>query len=156
AAWGVHLSVLFFPLDELSDLDDIARTVTELGPGVDWVMVRNARLQPRTRMFDGSELEAELLGLGAVTLQMPLLLSDTRAHLRAKEVRLGRALSFSEALKNPEVNLDLTHRLVLEDWLRRLFGQYDALAAHFLPPAEAARIEAGAATAAVPARPVWR
>jgi hypothetical protein len=159
AALGVRLTVLVFPLDELSDLDDIARTVEALGPGVDWVIVRNARLQGRTRMFDGSGLEAELLGLGAVTLRLPLLLSDTRAHLRAKEVRLGRALSFSEALKNPEVGLDLTHRLVLEDWLRRLFGQYDALAAQFLPPAEAARLQGAHAdevAAAVPERTPFR
>jgi hypothetical protein len=81
-------------------------------------------------------------------------LSDTRAHLRAKEVRLGRALSFSEALKNPDVGLDLTHRLVLEDWLRRLFGQYDALAAHFLSPEDAARLGAALEpAAAVPERP---
>jgi hypothetical protein len=154
AALGVRLTVLVFPLDELSDLDDIARTVDALGPGVDWVIVRNARLQQRTRMFDGSELEAELLGLGAATLQVPLLLSDTRAHLRAKEVRLGRALSFAEALKNPDVGLDLTHRLVLEDWLRRLFGQYDALAAHFLSPEDAARLGAALEpAAAVPERP---
>ena len=125
------------------------------------MIVRNRKLQPRTRMFDGSELEQELLELGAANLEVPALLSDTRVHLRAKEVRLGRALSFAEALQNPQVGLDWTHRLVLEDWLRKLFRQYDGLAAHLLPAEEAARLGAASAAepvgvAAEPVRPLLR
>ena len=142
AAEGCRLTVLVFPIDELSDMDDIDRTVAELGGSVDWVIVRNPLLQRRTRMFDGSELEAELLRLGAATLTLPALLSDTRTYLRSKEVKLGRAISPAEALKNPEIDLHITHRMVLEDWLRKLFRQYDLLAGHFLPSEEAGRIAA--------------
>ena len=59
---GVRATVPIFPIDEISDMDDIAATVDALGPGVDWVLIKNKVKTPRTRMFDGSELERELDG----------------------------------------------------------------------------------------------
>jgi hypothetical protein len=75
-------------------------------------------------------------------------LADTRNHLRAHEVRLGRGLSPAEALKNPELQLDLVHLLVLEDWLGDTFRQFDAIAGHLLPTAKAKVIQPQKARAA--------
>jgi hypothetical protein len=58
-----------------------------------------------------------LLGFGAERLEIPALLSDTRNHLRSREIQLGRGLSPAEALKNPRIQLDMAHRIVLEQWL---------------------------------------
>ena len=142
AAAGVRLSVLVYPMDEISDMDDIAGTVDALGDTVDWVIVRNPARQPRTRMFDGSELEAMLGGFGAVTLLLPALLSDTRMALRNHEVQVGRAINPVEALANQELRLDLSHRMVLEDWLKRTFQALDAIAPHLLPTAKGLEIQA--------------
>ena len=130
---GVRATVLVFPIDEISDMDDIAATVDALGGGVDWVLVKNKVKTPRTRMFDGSELERELEGFGAARLELPALLSDTRNHLRAVELQAGRGVSPAEALRNPDLQMDTTHRIILEDWLRTLFRGFDAIADHLLP-----------------------
>ena len=139
---GVRATVLVFPIDEISDMDDIATTVDALGGGVDWVLVKNKVKTPRTRMFDGSELEQELEDFGAARLDLPALLSDTRNHLRAVELQAGRGVSPAEALRNPDLQVDTTHRIILEDWLRTLFRGFDAIADHLLPALEASAIKA--------------
>lgn len=139
---GVRATVLVFPIDEISDMDDIAATVDTLGAGVDWVLVKNKVKMPRTRMFDGSDLERELDDYGAVRLELPALLSDTRNHLRAVELQEGRGISPAEALRNPALKVDTTHRIILEDWLRTLFRGFEAIAGHLLPTAQAAAVTA--------------
>jgi hypothetical protein len=93
-------------VDEVSDMDDIAQTVETLGDSVDWVIIGNRVKIPTTKFFQGSELEKQLLSFGAGRLQIPALLSDTRNHLRSREIQLGRGLSPAEALKNPSIQLD--------------------------------------------------
>jgi hypothetical protein len=140
ASVQARVTVLVFPIDEVSDMDDINATVDTLGDTVDWVVVRNRAKIPRTKFFDGGEIETTLRNYGAAFLEIPSLLSDTRNHLRAYEVRLGRGLSPAEALKNPELKIDLAHRLILEDWLREMFRRFDAIAFHLLPGEAAAKI----------------
>jgi len=140
AAAQARITVLIYPIDEVSDMDDVSETVETLKDTVDWVVVRNRAKTPTTRFFDASELESRLTEYGAAYLEIPKLLSDTRNHLRAHEVRLGRGISPAEALKSPSVNVDLVHRIVLEDWLMNLFRNYDAIAWHLLPTADALNI----------------
>ncbi len=140
---------MIYPIDEVSDMDDISETVATLGKSVDWIIVRNRVRVPTTRFFDGSELEKQLNGYGAVSLELPGLLTDTRNHLRAHEVKLGRGLSPAEALKNPDIHMDLMHQVILEDWLKILFSRYDAIASHLLPNERARTIAAPATTTTV-------
>lgn len=140
ASVQARVTVLVFPIDEVSDMDDINATVDTLDDTVDWVVVRNRAKIPRTKFFDGGEIETTLRNYSAAFLEVPSLLSDTRNHLRAHEVRLGRGLSPAEALKNPELKIDLAHRLILEDWLREMFRRFDAIASHLLPNEAAAKI----------------
>lgn len=137
-----RLTVLIFPLDEVSDMDDIARTVEVLNSSADWVVVRNPARIRGTKFFDGSELEASLRSFGAAFLEIPALLSDTRNHLRALEIQQGRSFSPAEALKNPELKVDLLHRMILEEWLQDMFRRFDAIAGHLLPSASARAIRA--------------
>jgi len=141
ASVQARVTVLVFPIDEVSDMDDINATVDTLGDTVDWVVVRNRAKIPRTKFFDAGEIETTLRNYGVAFLELPSLLSDTRNHLRAHEVRLGRGLSPAEALKNPELKIDLAHRLILEDWLREIFRRFDAIASHLLPSEAAMKIE---------------
>ena len=137
AAIGARVTVLIYPVDEVSDMDDIAQTVEVLGDSVDWVIVRNPVRIPTTKFFQGSELESQLLGFGAGRLEIPALLSDTRNHLRSREIQLGRGLSPAEALRNPMIQLDIAHRIVLEQWLAEFFERLDAIAAHLISTAKA-------------------
>jgi hypothetical protein len=136
-AIAARVTVLIYPVDEVSDMDDIAQTVQLLGDSVDWVIVRNPVKIPTTKFFQGSELESQLLGFGAVRLEIPVLLSDTRNHLRSREIQVGRGLSPAEALRNPSMQLDIAHRIILEQWLAEFFERLDAIAGHLIPTRKA-------------------
>jgi hypothetical protein len=135
-AVAARVTVLIYPVDEVSDMDDIAQTVEALGDSVDWVIVRNPVKIHTTKFFQGSELESQLLGFGAARLEIPALLSDTRNHLRSREIQLGRGLSPAEALRNPSIQLYIAHRIVLEQWLTEFFDRLDAVAGHLIPSAK--------------------
>jgi hypothetical protein len=119
-------------VDEVSDMDDIAQTVEALGDSADWMIVRNPVRIPTTKFFQGSELESQLISFGSTRLEIPALLSDTR-NLRSREIQLGRGLSPAEALRNPNIQLDIAHRIVLEQWLTEFFERLDAIAGHLIP-----------------------
>lgn len=136
-----RVTILFFPMDDLGVMDEIAEVVERVGNQADYVVVRNRVRIPRIRMYEGSELEKELLSLGAATLELPTLLADTRDALAALEIGLQRSIAPVQAVVDPEVKLDLIHRVILEDWLRLLFGRYDRAAAHLLADEEAEKVE---------------
>jgi hypothetical protein len=136
-AIAARVTVLIYPVDEVSDMDDIAQTVQLLGDSVDWVIVRNPVKIPTTKFFQGSELESQLLGFGAVRLEIRALLSDTRNHLRSREIQVGRGLSPAEALRNPSMQLDIAHRIILEQWLAEFSERLDAIAGHLIPTRKA-------------------
>lgn len=140
AALGGRITVLLFPGDDLEILTDIDRVVTRLGDRVDYVIVRNLARQPRTRMFDGSELETDLFHLGATALEIPPLLALARNHLAALEAHEGRGITHVEAIANQALTLDSMVRLIIEDWLRTLFRRFDRIAGHLLPTELATRI----------------
>ena len=140
-AIAARVTVLIYPVDEVSDMDDIAKTVEALGDSVDWVIVRNPVKIPSTKFFQGSELEAQLLGFEAGRLEIPALLSDTRNHLRSREIQFGRGLSPAEALRNPSIQLDIAHRIVLEQWLAEFFERLDAIAGHLIASAKAKALQ---------------
>jgi hypothetical protein len=136
-AIAARVSVLIYPVDEVSDMDDIAQTVEALGDSADWMIVRNPVRIPTTKFFQGSELESQLISFGSTRLEIPALLSDTRNHLRSREIQLGRGLSPAEALRNPNIQLDIAHRIVLEQWLTEFFERLDAIAGHLIPSTKA-------------------
>ena len=59
--FAARVTVLIYPVDEVSDMDDIAQTFESLADSVDWVIVRNPVKIPTTKFFLGSELEAQLM-----------------------------------------------------------------------------------------------
>jgi hypothetical protein len=134
-------TVLVFPIDEISDMDDISLTVQTLGDSVDWVVVRNPVKIPTTRFFDGSRLEERLRSLGAAFFTLPTLMGITRRHLRACEARTGRSISPGEAIADSELKIDLLHRCLIEDWLKKAQLGFDSIASHLLPSTVAARIQ---------------
>jgi hypothetical protein len=135
-------TVLIFPIDEISDMEDISETVDTLGDTVDWVIVRNPERIPTTKFFDGSQLEKQLETYRAGYLEIPSLLTDTRNHLRGIQVKLGRAISPAEAVANGDLGLDLVHRMVLEKWLAEMFRRFNAIKSYLVPDFYAEKITA--------------
>jgi hypothetical protein len=115
------------------------------GSQVDYVIVRNPARATKTRMFDGSELERELLSRQAGSITIPVLSEFVKLRLAKLEAEQQRGIPFNEAIGNDELGLDIMARGVLQDWLGTLFAQYDQIAAKLLPTVEAANIKPKAA-----------
>ena len=141
AAQSIGITIMVFPLDDLDVMTNLDSVCLYCGDKVEYVIVRNPARAPKTRMFDGSELEKDLLNHGAANLVIPLLSEFVKLRLAKLEADYQRGIPFNEALGNDELRLDVMARGVLQDWLGRMFSQYDQIAAKLLPAAEAAGLK---------------
>lgn len=146
-AQNIGITIMVFPLDDLDVMTNLDAVCQFCGSQVDYVIVRNPARAARTRMFDGSELETELLNLHAGSITLPVLSEFVKLRLAKLEAEHQRGIPFNEAIGNDELALDIMARSVLQDWLGTLFAQYDQIAAKLLPTVEAANIQPKAAPA---------
>ena len=141
AAQSIGITVIVFPLDDLDVMTNLDSVCQFCGSQVEYVIVRNPARAPKTRMFDGSELERELLNHHAGSITLPVLSEFVKLRLAKLEADHQRGIPFNEAIGNDELGLDIMARGVLQDWLGNLFAQYDRIATKLLPAAEAAGIK---------------
>jgi len=144
-AQSIGITVLVFPLDDLDVMMNIDTVCRFCGSEEDYVIVRNPARAPKTRMFDGSELEKELLSLHAGSITLPVLSEFVKLRLAKLEADHQRGIPFNEAIGSDALGLDIMARGVLQDWLGNLFAQYDRIAAKLLPTEQAASIKPKAA-----------
>ena len=147
SAQNIGITIMVFPLDDLDVMTNLDAVCQFCGSQVDYVIVRNPARAARTRMFDGSELETELLNLHAGSITLPVLSEFVKLRLAKLEADHQRGIPFNEAIGNDQLALDIMARGVLQDWLGTLFAQYDRIAAKLLPTVEAANIKPKAAPA---------
>ncbi len=140
-AQNIGITILVFPLDDLDVMMNIDAVCRFCGNEVDYVIVRNPARAPKTRMFDGRELETELLNLHAGSLTLPVLSEFVKIRLAKLETEQQRGIPFNEAIGNDQLALDIMARGVLQDWLCNLLVQYDRIAAKLLPTELAATIK---------------
>jgi len=138
---NIGITVMVFPLDDLDVMTNLDSVCQFCASQVDYVIVRNPARAAKTRMFDGSELEQELLSLHAASIKLPVLSEFVKLRLAKLEADYQRGIPFNEAIGNDELGLDIMARGVLQDWLATLFNQYDQIAAKILPAVEAANIK---------------
>jgi hypothetical protein len=138
---NIGITVMVFPLDDLDVMTNLDSVCQFCGSQVDYVIVRNPARAAKTRMFDESELEQELLSLHAASIKLPVLSEFVKLRLAKLEADHQRGIPFNEAIGNDELALDIMARGVLQDWLGTLFNQYDQIAAKLLPAVEAAGIK---------------
>jgi hypothetical protein len=137
---GGRVTVVFFPqdnIDVMSDMDGIAEA---LGGSVDYLIVKNRFKSAAMKMYEASQLQKDLLALGAGEMEMPVLLNSAKNPLAKLSLTQGRNVTVGEAVKDGELPLDFTARLVIEDWLQKMYAGYDRNARILLPAAEAARV----------------
>jgi len=147
---GGRLTIVFFPQDNVEVMSDMDGTAETLGESVDYLIVKNRFKSAEMRMYEGSQLQKDLLGLGAGEMEMPVLLNTAKNPLAKLSLTLGRNVSIGEAAQNLELPLDFTARLVIEDWLNKIYGGYDKNVRVLLPSAEAARVAPPPETEAAP------
>ena len=141
ATQNIGITLMVFPFDDMDVMTNLAAVCQFCGRQVDYVIVRNPARASKTRMFDNSPLEKELLDCGAVTITVPVLSEFVKLRLAKLEANQQRGIPFNEALGNDSLGLDIMARGVLQDWLATMFNQYDQIAAKLLPAVEAATIK---------------
>ena len=155
---GGRLTVVFFPQDNVEVMGDIDGIAESLGDSVDYLIVKNRFKSKATRMYDGSQLERDLRALGAGEMELPSLLNSGKNPLAKLSLGLGRNVTVGEAVKNLNLQLDLTARLVIEDWRNSVYRGYDQNARLLLPSADLASVAPARETepARRPRRPTER
>ena len=118
---AARVTVLVYPVHEVSDMDDIAHTFETLAESVDWVIVRNPVKIPTTKFFQGSELEAQLRTAARPAWKSRRCFPTPAIICARGKSRSGSALPPPRPLKSEAVQLDMAHRIVLEQWLADLF-----------------------------------
>jgi hypothetical protein len=141
SAQNIGITVLVFPLDDLDVMTNLDAVCQFCGNQVDYVIVRNPARASKTRMFDGSELEKDLLSLHAGSIRLSVLSEFVKLRLAKLEADHQRGIPFNEAVGSDELGLDIMARGVLQDWLATMFTQYDQIAAKLLPAVEAGTIK---------------
>ena len=137
----VRATVMIFPMDEISDMDDIRETVETLGNRVDWLIVRNPARIPTTRFFDGSELEAKLREYGAPISKSPYSCRTRAIISEPMRCNLAGGSLPPKRLRILEIKIDMVHRIILEKWIGDLFRRFDDIAGHLLPDAAAKEVQ---------------
>ena len=140
-AQNIGITLMVFPMDDLDVMTNLDAVCLFCGSQVDYVIVRNPARVPKTRMFDGSELEKELRNQGAVSITIPVLSEWVKLRLAKLEADQQRGIPFNEAIGNDTLKLDIMARGLLQDWLGTMFNQYDQMAGKLLPAIEAAGIK---------------
>ncbi|MGH7976450.1 MAG: ATPase [Limisphaerales bacterium] len=138
---NIGITLMVFPFDDLDVMTNLDSVCLFCGKQVDYVIVRNPARAPKTRMFDGSQLEKDLFDMGAVTITVPVLSEFVKLRLAKLEAEQQRGIPFNEAIGNDALGMDIMARGVLQDWLATIFNQYDQIAAKLLPAVEAATIK---------------
>ncbi|HEY0256211.1 MAG TPA: hypothetical protein VGC39_02120, partial [Candidatus Methylacidiphilales bacterium] len=134
-------TVFVSPVDEVTELENISKTVEALKDSVDYVIVKNRGRVSATKFFDGSQLEKELQEYKAAYLEIPELLDDTGKYLRGMQVKLERILSPAEIIENSALKIDLVHRTIFKTWVREHFRRLDAIKSYLVPDEFAERIQ---------------
>jgi len=138
---NIGITLMVFPFDDLDVMTNLDAVCQFCGKQVDYVIVRNPARAPKTRMFDGSALEKELLDCGAIIITVPVLSEFVKLRLAKLEAEQQRGIPFNEAIGSDALGLDIMARGVLQDWLATMFNQYDQVAGKILPAVEAASIK---------------
>jgi len=137
---GGRLTVVLFPQDNMEVMNDMDEAAESLGKTVDYLIVKNRFKSADTKMYDGSELQKDLIGMGAGEMEMPVLLASGKNPLAKLSLTQGRNVTLGEAVKNNDLPLDFMARFVIEDWLKRVYYGYDKNVGLLLPPVDAAKV----------------
>lgn len=123
----INLSVTLVLIVE-EDKDTVyqaGEAVRRIGDRADWLVVRNLKLGPRTRIYDQSEARQELLRCNAKEISMPKLPENLMHELQSKSLTIDRILK--------ENVLFVLDRQALIQYRRKLTEEFDSVKNILLP-----------------------
>ncbi|WP_018289643.1 hypothetical protein [Verrucomicrobium sp. 3C] len=135
---GMRITLLLFPMDDKEIMAEIDGAVQRLGEAVDYAVIRNRHSASKHQMLEGSELERDLERLRAPTILLGKLLTDTKNIMAAvaeewRENGGNGVFGYADALSSSQ--MPRMHKYLLNDWMRKVWRQYQERSDVFLPEA---------------------
>jgi hypothetical protein len=115
---NLELTLVLIVEEDKDTVHQAGEAVSRIGNQVDWLVVRNHKSMPSTRIYDQSKARKELLGCGAKEMTLPKLGDHLVFHLQQQSLTIQRALE--------DGRLFLIDRQRLVDYRKSIFSQFDA------------------------------
>lgn len=117
-AMRLELTLVLIVEEDKDTVHQAGEAVSRIGNQVDWLVVRNHKTMPSSRIYDKSKARKELLGCGAQELTLDKLNTELVFFLQQQSMTIDKALESNR--------LFLIDRQRLVDYRRSIFSQFEA------------------------------
>ncbi|MDD5200225.1 MAG: hypothetical protein PHC88_10540 [Terrimicrobiaceae bacterium] len=117
-AMRLELTLVLIVEEDKDTVHQAGEAVSRIGDQVDWLVVRNQKTMPSSRIYDHSKARKELLSCGAKEITLPKMNPEQVFFLQQQSMTIERALDSNR--------LFLIDRQRLVDYRRAIFSQFDA------------------------------
>jgi hypothetical protein len=117
-AMNLELTLVLIVEEDKDTVHQAGEAVSRIGTQVDWLVVRNFKTMPTTRIYDQSKARKELLGCGAKEMSMAKMTDHLVVYLQQQSLTIERALG--------DGRLFLIDRQRLVDYRKSIFSQFEA------------------------------
>lgn len=114
----LELTLVLIVEEDKDTVHQAGEAVARIGNQVDWLVVKNQKIMPTSRIYDQSKARKQLLAHGALEMFMPRLNPDLVFCLQQQSLTLDRALESNQ--------LFLIDRQRLVNYRRSIFSQFEA------------------------------
>ncbi len=115
---GLELTLVLIVEEDKDTVHQAGEAVARIGRNADWLVVRNQKTMPTSRIYDQSKARKELAACGAHEMTMPKLTDHLVLHLQQTSQTMERALESNQ--------LFLIDRQRIVNYRRLIFSQFDA------------------------------
>ncbi|HEY8899554.1 MAG TPA: hypothetical protein VIM61_04025 [Chthoniobacterales bacterium] len=117
-AMKLELTLVLIVEEDKDTVHQAGEAVSRIGNQVDWLVVRNHKTMPSSRIYDRSKARKELLSCGARELTLTKMNTELVFFLQQQSMTIDKALESNR--------LFLIDRQRLVDYRRSIFSQFEA------------------------------
>lgn len=121
----LELTLVLIVEEDKDTVHQAGEAVSRIGSHADWLVVRNQKTMPTSRIYDGSKARRELQACGAREMTLPKFTDHLVLHMQQYSQTMGRALESNQ--------LFLIDRQRIVGYRRLIFSQFDAFKEILLP-----------------------
>jgi len=122
---NLAITLVLIVEEDKDTVHQAGEAVSRIGRAVDWLVVKNQKTMPTSRIYDNSKARKELLNCGAKEILMPKMTDHLVLFLQQQSFTIDRALESDE--------LFLIDRQRIVDYRRKIFNQFDSIKEILLP-----------------------
>lgn len=116
-AMKLELTLVLIVEEDKDTVHQAGEAVNRIGSQVDWLVVKNQKSAPNSRIYDQSKARKELLGCGAREIVLPKMSPELVFLLQQQSLTIERALESDRFF--------LIDRQRLVDYRKSIFSQFD-------------------------------